>query len=84
VIYLKIYIESGQKNKEQKLKKKWFSSKRFIQCKNRKRLRYAQILQEIEPEKKSSQRNENKNDLDANDILNNVKMNAKYFKSSRK
>ena len=56
-----MYIESGQKHQEQKLEKNYSPAKDPFSAL-------------IESEKKSSQRNENKNGLDANDILFNVKL----------
>ena len=74
IIYLKNIHRIRSKTPRAKIRKKLFSCKRPFQCLNRIRSRFAQRLQVIESEKKSSQRNENKNGLDANDILFNVKL----------
>ena len=74
IIYLKNINRIRSKTPKAKIIKKLFSCKRPFQCLNRIRSRFAQRLQVIESEKKSSQRNENKNCLDANDILFNVKL----------
>jgi len=73
-IFKNIYTESGQKRQDQKFEKNESPPKDPYSAKIEKDADMLRRLQGIEPERKPSQKNENKNGLDANDILNNVKM----------
>ena len=73
-IFKNIYTESGQKRQDQKFEKNESPPKDPYSAKIEKDADMLRRLQGIEPERKPNQRNENKNGLDANDILNNVKM----------
>ena len=73
-IFKNIYTESGQKRQDQKFEKSDSPPKDPYSAKIEKDADMLRRLQGIEPERKPNQRNENKNGLDANDILNNVKM----------
>ena len=73
-IFKNIYTESGQKRQDHKFEKNESPPKDPYSAKIEKDADMLRRLQGIEPERKPNQRNENKNGLDANDILNNVKM----------
>ena len=74
-IFKNIYTESGQKRQDQKFEKNDSPPKDPYSAKIEKDADMLRRLQGIEPERKPSQRNENKNGLDANDILNKYKFN---------